>query len=98
MTTTKTSEDESLEWAKKAYAKLKERKNIKFRSKLEEKVADLSTDSQEFVVAKGGKGGSGNLRFKSSTNRSPRRITKGCLLYTSPSPRDGLLSRMPSSA
>ena len=23
---------------------------------------------------------------------------KGCLLYTSPSPRDGLLSRMPSSA
>ena len=24
--------------------------------------------------------------------------TTGCLLYTSPSPRDGLLSRMPSSA
>mgnify|MGYP003308110193 CR=1 FL=1 len=24
--------------------------------------------------------------------------TEGCLLYTSPSPRDGLLSRMPSSA
>ena len=24
--------------------------------------------------------------------------TKNCLLYTSPSPRDGLLSRMPSSA
>ena len=24
--------------------------------------------------------------------------TSGCLLYTSPSPRDGLLSRMPSSA
>ena len=24
--------------------------------------------------------------------------TYGCLLYTSPSPRDGLLSRMPSSA
>ena len=26
------------------------------------------------------------------------RRVKGCLLYTSPSPRDGLLSRMPSSA
>ena len=26
------------------------------------------------------------------------RYTKSCLLYTSPSPRDGLLSRMPSSA
>ena len=25
-------------------------------------------------------------------------LTKFCLLYTSPSPRDGLLSRMPSSA
>ena len=36
-----TSKEESLEWAKKAYAKLKDRKNIKFRSKLEEKVADL---------------------------------------------------------
>ena len=41
MTKKKTSEEESLAWAKKAYAKLKERKNIKFRSKLEEKVADL---------------------------------------------------------
>ena len=27
-----------------------------------------------------------------------RRLDKHCLLYTSPSPRDGLLSRMPSSA
>ena len=26
------------------------------------------------------------------------KVTGGCLLYTSPSPRDGLLSRMPSSA
>ena len=25
-------------------------------------------------------------------------LIEGCLLYTSPSPRDGLLSRMPSSA
>ena len=25
-------------------------------------------------------------------------LFQGCLLYTSPSPRDGLLSRMPSSA
>ena len=25
-------------------------------------------------------------------------VSNGCLLYTSPSPRDGLLSRMPSSA
>ena len=29
---------------------------------------------------------------------SEERVMNGCLLYTSPSPRDGLLSRMPSSA
>ena len=39
--TKKTSKDESLEWAKKAYAKLKESKNIKFRAKLEENIANL---------------------------------------------------------
>ena len=33
----------------------------------------------------------GNLTQNTSNRRS-------CLLYTSPSPRDGLLSRMPSSA
>ena len=27
-----------------------------------------------------------------------KQVTTACLLYTSPSPRDGLLSRMPSSA
>ena len=30
--------------------------------------------------------------------RGENALTKNCLLYTSPSPRDGLLSRMPSSA
>ena len=30
--------------------------------------------------------------------RKPGENTQTCLLYTSPSPRDGLLSRMPSSA
>ena len=31
-------------------------------------------------------------------NQLVRWVTTNCLLYTSPSPRDGLLSRMPSSA
>ena len=39
--TKKTSKEESLEWAKKAYDKLKNKKPIKFKSKLEERVADL---------------------------------------------------------
>ena len=37
----KTSKEESLEWAKKAFNKLKEKKNIKFRSKLESDIANL---------------------------------------------------------
>ena len=32
------------------------------------------------------------------TKTRDKRDPKACLLYTSPSPRDGLLSRMPSSA
>ena len=32
------------------------------------------------------------------TSQRDLTATFGCLLYTSPSPRDGLLSRMPSSA
>ena len=39
--TNKTSKEESLEWAQKAFNKLKESKQIKFRSKLEENVANL---------------------------------------------------------
>ena len=41
MTKKKTSKEESLEWAQQAYDKLKNKKPIKFRSGLEEKVADL---------------------------------------------------------
>ena len=38
-------------------------------------------------------------RFNPQFNREPfAAALKACLLYTSPSPRDGLLSRMPSSA
>ena len=56
----------------------------------------LSKPDQEFVAAKSSsqepaKGGvpvNSNLKYR----------IKGCLLYTSPSPRDATLSRMPSSA
>ena len=34
-------------------------------------------EDEEFVVALGGKGGFGNTRFKSSTNRAPKKFTKG---------------------
>ena len=50
---------------------------IIYDQSFEHKVADLDSDNKEVIVAKGGKGGSGNVRFKSSTNRSPRRTTQG---------------------
>ena len=39
----KTSKEESLEWAQKAYDKLKNKKEPKFRSNLEKNIADLLT-------------------------------------------------------
>ena len=42
-------------------------------------IFDFTKEDQSFVVANGGKGGLGNTRFKSSTNRAPRKITKGAL-------------------
>ena len=43
------------------------------------KISELIEDDQRLLVAKGGKHGFGNLRFKSSTNRAPRKFTKGTL-------------------
>jgi GTP-binding protein len=40
-------------------------------------LADLSHDGQTVLIAKGGKGGLGNIHFKSSTNRAPRQCTPG---------------------
>lgn len=43
----------------------------------DEIMADLAADGQKVLLAKGGKGGLGNLHFKSSTNRAPRQKTNG---------------------
>ncbi len=40
-------------------------------------IYDFTKISEEFIAAAGGKGGLGNTRFKSSTNRAPRKFTKG---------------------
>ena len=42
-----------------------------------ELIGDLTADGQRLKVADGGKGGLGNTRFKSSTNRAPRKTTNG---------------------
>ena len=40
-------------------------------------IEDLTKSEQKIIVANGGKGGLGNVRFKSSTNRAPRKKTDG---------------------
>jgi GTPase len=42
-----------------------------------ELVADMDRDGLKVMLAKGGKGGLGNLHFKSSINRAPRQFTHG---------------------
>jgi GTP-binding protein len=42
-----------------------------------EPVADLARDGDRVLLARGGRGGLGNLHFKSSVNRAPRQFTRG---------------------
>jgi GTP-binding protein len=48
-----------------------------FDNQTGELLADLTEHEQTILVAKGGRGGRGNLSFKSSTNRAPRNATPG---------------------
>ena len=54
----------------------------------------LVRKNNDVVVASDGQVSMGNTVIKSNANK----VRKICLLYTSPSPRDATLSRMPSSA
>lgn len=47
------------------------------RAETNELLADLVTPEQRVIVAKGGKGGKGNARFATSTNRAPRTFEEG---------------------
>ena len=64
----------------------------RFMSKL---IADYPTEQQEAdILAMHG----GQTNVDLTLENEIQTLTNPCLLYTSPSPRDGLLSRMPSSA
>jgi GTP-binding protein len=43
----------------------------------DEVIGDLTADGQRMLVAQGGKGGLGNIHFKTSVNRAPRKATPG---------------------
>ncbi len=43
----------------------------------DEVIGDVTADQQLLLVARGGKGGIGNVHFKSSTNRAPRQFKSG---------------------
>lgn len=43
----------------------------------EDQIADLAFDGEEFVLCAGGKGGKGNVHFKSAKNRAPVQFTDG---------------------
>ena len=94
------SETDVIDWANKSreeLVKLKEQEEFRreFIGNLahELKTPIFSIQGYILTLLEGG------LEDKSINEKFLKRALKGvCLLYTSPSPRDGLLSRMPSSA
>jgi GTPase len=47
------------------------------RDETGEVLADLSTPGEKYVAARGGKGGKGNARYRSSTHQAPREFESG---------------------
>ncbi len=43
----------------------------------DQKLGDITSHQQQLVIAQGGKGGLGNMHFKSSVNRAPKQFTSG---------------------
>lgn len=43
----------------------------------DQKLGDITDHEQQLIIASGGKGGLGNMHFKSSVNRAPKRFTSG---------------------
>lgn len=69
---------------KQCYGKSGEDKIIKvpvgtlvYDNETQELLGDLVSEGQTLIVAQGGKGGLGNIHFKTSTNRAPRHATPG---------------------
>ena len=48
-----------------------------YATQTKELIGEINESNSKIIVAKGGKGGLGNARFKSSTNQAPKKTTKG---------------------
>ena len=48
-----------------------------YDEELQEELLDCCDKDKTYLIAKGGDGGQGNARFKTSTNQAPRKFTKG---------------------
>ena len=92
-------------------SKINKLKNVKFNfinvDYKQSKAFNLKTNNSDIFVKKcfehavvllKKKIATGLINLPINKSKFTKNKYKGCLLYTSPSPRDGLLSRMPSSA
>ncbi|MEO1022712.1 MAG: GTPase ObgE [Bacteroidota bacterium] len=50
---------------------------VAFDAETKERIGEITTDGQELIIAKGGKGGLGNWHFKSATNQTPQYAQEG---------------------
>ena len=48
-----------------------------YATQTKELIGEINESNSKIIVAKGGKGGLGNARFKSPTNQAPKKTTKG---------------------
>ena len=88
-----------IQWNDNGFFDFRNQENgqFKFQSTVDGQSSDLILIRNDTSTASGNDLGSVNFGHTDGSTDFPTQ-TLACLLYTSPSPRDGLLSRMPSSA
>ena len=85
-------EKDAAEWSKDNPEK------IKFMQEIKKEKEQPQKDMETYVKNTTANNANPNSFKKLVAQDEAEAMEKSCLLYTSPSPRDGLLSRMPSSA
>ena len=94
----------SVEWSKKAYVFNPHARGLVLSEESEENIlVNLhgllgEPDAVQIEIASENLEEGSQFVYDNVAYQVTRTIMEDCLLYTSPSPRDGLLSRMPSSA